>query len=284
MKQTTLLPLVAIFFSLLAGADADAQLEYAGEAAVVYSHHHLNVTDLVDQKRFWINTLGGTDVPFGDYTVAKFTNVLVFMREQEPTGGTKGTTVNHIGFAVPSLRGLLDKVQSAGYRVVTKEEVPANYEVKDGIAYNVVQDAYLAFVMAPDEIKIEFIEDSTQETAAKLHHIHFATGEIGTMQDWYAKTLYAVPGMRGNFQAADLPGVNLTFSASDQALAGTKGRSLDHIGFEVDGLEAFCRELEGRGVTFDIPYTEIKDLGIAIAFLTDPFGTYVELSEGLDRL
>jgi extradiol dioxygenase family protein len=81
-----------------------------------------------------------------------------------------------------------------------------------------------------------------------------------------------------------LPGVNLTFSASDQALVGTKGRSLDHIGFEVDGLEAFCRELEGRGVTFDIPYTEIEDLGIAIAFLTDPFGTYVELSEGLDRL
>ena len=284
MKLTGLFPLTAILFSLLVGAEVDAQLNYAGEHPVVYGHHHINVTDLADQKRFWIDTLGGIDVAFGASAVAKFTNVLVFMREQKPTGGTKGTTVNHIGFTVPSLRALLDTVQSAGYRVVTKEEVPATYEVKDGIAYNVVQDAYLAFVMAPDDIKVEFVEDSTQKTAVKLHHIHFATEEIGAMQDWYAKTFYAVPGMRGNFQAADLPGVNLTFSASDQALVGTKGRTLDHIGFEVDGLEAFCRELEGRGVTFDIPYTEIEDLGIAIAFLTDPFGTYVELSEGLDRL
>ncbi len=31
-------------------------------------------------------------------------------------------------------------------------------------------------------------------------------------------------------------------------------------------------------------YTEIESLGIAIAFLTDPFGTYIELTEGLDEL
>ena len=32
---------------------------------------------------------------------------------------------------------------------------------------------------------------------------------------------------------------NLTFSPAETAPAGTKGRALDHIGFEVDNLEAF---------------------------------------------
>ncbi len=103
------------------------------------------------------------------------------------------------------------------------------------------------------------------------------------MKDWYVGTFAAIPGMRGNFEAADLPGVNLTYSSADTALAGTQGRSLDHIGFEIDGLAAFCEELERQGITFDMPYTEIESLGLAIAFFTDPFGTYIELTEGLDE-
>jgi catechol 2,3-dioxygenase-like lactoylglutathione lyase family enzyme len=89
--------------------------------------------------------------------------------------------------------------------------------------------------------------------------------------------------MRGSFEAADLPGVNLTSSPSADPLDGTQGRSLDHIGFEVRGLEAFCERLEAQGITFDRPYREIESLGIAIAFFTDPFGTYIELTEGLNK-
>ena len=63
----------------------------------------------------------------------------------------------------------------------------------------------------------------------------------------------------------------------------TKGRSLDHIGFEVDNLEAFCKQLEAKGITLDRPYTRIDELDIAFAFLTDPDGTYIELTEGLDN-
>ena len=89
--------------------------------------------------------------------------------------------------------------------------------------------------------------------------------------------------MRGSFEAADLPGVNLTFSPSSTPSEGTKGRSLDHIGFEVDDLKNFCQRLESQGVKFDRPYREIPGLGIGVAFLTDPFGTYIELTEGLNK-
>ena len=56
----------------------------------------------------------------------------------------------------------------------------------------------------------------------------------------------------------------------------------NHIGFEVKNLEAFCRQLEAQGITFDRPYTEVAALNLAVAFITDPFGTYIELTEGLD--
>jgi catechol 2,3-dioxygenase-like lactoylglutathione lyase family enzyme len=103
------------------------------------------------------------------------------------------------------------------------------------------------------------------------------------MRAFYVKTFGAVAGMNGNFKVADLPGVNMRFSESSENLAGIQGRSLDHIGFEVDNLEAFCQKLEGMGITLDRPYRRIDELDIAVAFFTDPWGTYIELTEGLDN-
>lgn len=157
MRSTGNFVLCAVL-GLTIGMPAYAQLTATSETPVIYGHHHINVSNLGQHKRFWVDTVGGTSMPFGSLEVVKFTNVLVFIREQEPTGGTKGTTVNHIGFTVSDLRAVLNKVQAAGHRVVTREEVPATMEVTGGIGYNTVQDAYLAFVMAPDDVKIEIID------------------------------------------------------------------------------------------------------------------------------
>lgn len=273
-----------LLVGLASATTASAQLTAAREGPIVYGHHHLNVTDVDEHKRFWVDTLGGTAVPWGDTEIVKFSNVLVFMREQAPSGGTKGTTVNHIGFSVPSVRATVEHLRAAGYPIVSREEFPPTLDVTDGVAYSAEQDTFLAFVMAPDNVKVELVENRAQTIPITLHHIHFATQQVDEMKAWYVKTFNAAPGMRGAFQAADLPGVNLTYSSSEETLMGTQGRSLDHIGFEVDGLEAFCRALEAQGVVFDRPYREIEARGIAIAFFTDPFGTYIELTEGLDNL
>jgi catechol 2,3-dioxygenase-like lactoylglutathione lyase family enzyme len=58
---------------------------------------------------------------------------------------------------------------------------------------------------------------------------------------------------------------------------------LDHIGFEVAGLEAFVADLEAKGVQFDVPYRKTAD-GVGLAFLVDPWGTYIELTEGLGQV
>lgn len=267
--------------ALAAAVPAAAQLRSAPEGPVVYGHHHLIVTDVAAQKRFWVDTLGGTPGALGSTDAALFDNVIVLFRQGTPTGGTKGTIVNHIGFAVPDLRAVVGRVKAAGYPIVTRQEMPPSQAVVDDLAYVEATKQNIAYVMAPDDVKVELVEVKGQARPITMHHVHYYTQHIDEMKAWYVKTFGAAPGMRGAFQAADLPGVNLTFSGSDTPVAGTKGRSLDHIGFEVKDLEAFCKRLEAQGVTFDRPYTKVASLGIAVAFLTDPWGTYIELTEGL---
>ena len=60
--------------------------------------------------------------------------------------------------------------------------------------------------------------------------------------------------------------------------------ALDHIGFEVKDLEAFYRKLEEMGITLAVAYRKVPALNISIAFITDPWGTYIELTEGLDKV
>jgi hypothetical protein len=75
--------------------------------------------------------------------------------------------------------------------------------------------------------------------------------------------------------------VTLQFRKEDAAPAGTRGRALDHIGFEVKNLEEFCKKLEASGIKLDRAYTKLPNSATAIAFLTDPWGTYIELTENL---
>jgi len=129
-------------------------------------------------------------------------------------------------------------------------------------------------------LRIEILEDKNQKFPIRHHHVHFNVPEsaIPQIQAWYAKTFGAKPGTRGQNQAADLPGANLTFSKAEGPAVSTKGRALDHIGFDVNNLEAFCKKLEAAGIKLDRPITKNAN-GVGIAFINDPWGTYIELNE-----
>jgi catechol 2,3-dioxygenase-like lactoylglutathione lyase family enzyme len=280
---------ILLFLLILAPASrAGAQVVVAPDAPIVYGHHHLNATNIEEHKKFWVGTLGGTPMTFGanNAEIVKFQGVLLFMRAQAPTGPTKGTTVNHIGFSVPNLRQTLDKVKANGYRIVTREEAPPNLTVVDDIGQvsggNV---SGIAFVLGPDNVKVELLEIKGQTAPAVLHHVHFFVPQNKEMQAWYMKTFGEKPrAAAGAFVAAEFPGVGLNFSESPEPVVGTKGRALDHIGFEVKNLEEFCKKLAAQGLKLDVPYRKVPALNIAIAFVTDPWGTSIELTEGLDNV
>ena len=272
--------------ALLVGAGAStASAQLSTEGPVVYGHHHFYVSSIDVQKKFWVDTLGGEDVGnLGPVPVAviRFPNVHVLLSEQVPTGGTRGTSVNHVGFKVPDLRATVNQAKEAGYPIVSREDLPPAVNVdEDGLGHIPNQNTYVAFVMAPDGIKVELFEDKSMSGDIALHHVHFATPDVAEMQAWYAKAFGAVPGMRGSFQAADLPGVNLTFSGSDTPVKPTRHKALDHIGFEIRNLEEFCRELEAKGIELDGEYFYADALNLGVAFVTDPWGTRIELTEGL---
>ena len=71
-------------------------------------------------------------------------------------------------------------------------------------------------------------------------------------------------------------------TGADAALVPTKGRSVDHIGFEVKNIDAFVAKLQAAGIKTDAAIRNSTNAsGLRIAFITDPWGTEIELTEGL---
>ena len=268
---------------------SSAQLSPPNAAGVAMGHLHYHVRDVAANKKFWI-ALGGRPITIGATEVMKFPDVLVFLTPGESTGGTEGSVVNHVAFRVPSLT----TVEAAGLTVARLQNFPG-----------------VASVMTPESERIELFENAATNltftldagsesepdtTAAQRHnrplslpiafhhvHLYVPEGEAPKAKAWYARMFGGIPGKRSQYEATDLPGINLNFSSAPRPTVATKGRMLDHIGFEVRSLAAFCRKMEAMGVTFDEPYAKNQS-GIGSAVLTDPWGTSIELTEGLAGL
>lgn len=258
---------IALLSTAAAPRVALTQLALPGAAGVSMGHLHTLVKDLAAGRRLWVEGLGAQPVMLGPMELLKFPGVFVALREAEPSGGTEGSTVNHLGFVVRDLAAAEARWKAAG-----------------GETYQTRPNPNQVFLRLPGELKVELTEDPSLAVPIAHHHVHFYTPSVEATRAWYVKTFGAVPGRRGKFEAADIPGANLSFSESQGEVAGTRGRALDHIGFEVKDLESFCRRLEQQGVRFDVPYRFVERLGVWVAFFTDPWGTYIELTEGLGKL
>jgi len=280
---------VLMLLVMAPASTASAQLLAAKDGPIVYGHHHLNVTNLDEARKFWVDAIGGVLIKVGpeNREIIKFPNALMLLRAQKPTAGSKGSTVDHIGFSVKNLRQVVDRIKAGGFRMVTSAEAPPNVKVQDDIG--IVEGgpvSGIAYAMAPDETKVELVEMKAQAAPIASHHLHFF-GMNKEMQAWYMQTFGASTLDSANpaaFISASLPGLTMNFSPSQAPVAGTQGRAIDHIGFEVKNLEAFTKKLEAQGIKLASPYRQVPALGISIAFITDPWGTYIELTEGLDKI
>jgi catechol 2,3-dioxygenase-like lactoylglutathione lyase family enzyme len=232
-------------------------------------HWHLNSADIEGNKKIFL-AMGGTLLREGNFEVVQFPNVRVTLAQREPkppTGGTVGSRVNHVGFLVRDMKASYESWKKAG--------VPVEW----GHADRTDQ----AWVITPDGLKIEVLEDKTQPEPIRHEHIHFyaAPADAVKMQEWYTKMFGAqtVTNREGRGRYIDIPGVQLRIASNPDPVVPIRGRVLDHIGFDVKNLEGFTKKLEAQGVKFDTPYRFNPQTGVALAFLTDPWGTYIELNE-----
>ena len=285
----------AILLTLLMTAPASrmsAQL-LNKEAPVIVGHYHLNVTSVAEHKKFWVDTLGGTAMKVGNEDVIKFPDVFLFLRVQKPTGPTRGTALDHIGFAVPDVPALTTRIVANGYQLTTGRE-PAPGQAAAAAAGTAAPYGRFAYILGPDGAKVELVTSAEKNAPPiKHHHVHFINKQYVEMQQWYMKALDATlrPGQTDFFIGADLPGVGYMLNffrwEGDQSIThvGTAGRVYDHVGFEVKNLEAFCKALEAKGIKLAAPYHKLPALNnIGSAFITDPWGTSIELTEGLDKV
>ncbi|MDP6686606.1 MAG: VOC family protein [Acidobacteriota bacterium] len=262
--------LLASVVAFLVALPAHGQLATSNSAGVTFGHLHLNVADIEVHKKLWVEHFGGVVVQKGPLTTVRLPGTLIVLSKRVPSGDQEGSVLDHLGFKVPNLKEFLEGWRAAGYEVMRE--------------FTGVEDAPNAYLLAPDQVKIELQEETTLPVKAAAYHIHFFTNQYVELMDWYSGLFLLEPRARGLLRyTADAPGMNLSFSNSRTGRVATRGRSLDHIGFEVDDLEAFVKMLEARGIIFDVPYREVPSIELKIAFFTDPSGVYIELTEGFDK-
>jgi len=274
-------PVCWILWLMLVSAPASAwaQLASPNKAGVSMGHLHYVVKDVEANKRFWI-ALGGTSIDRGGDVLVRFPDVLVTLTKGESTGGTEGSVLNHVAFRVQQL----STVEAAGLKVARLANFPgvASTMTPEGERIELFENAALNLTFTQDAGYLDSVADRHNHPLpipVAFHHIHLyvPAGKVAEAKAWYTKMFGGVPGKRSNYDAVDLPGVNFNFSEAPKPTVPLKGRMLSHIGLEVQNIEAFCRRLEGLGVTFERPCSKGEDGGL----LTDPWGTSISLSEGL---
>ncbi len=256
--------LIASAALLTVAAAGSAQLPAPNEAGVSTGHVHFIAPDPERHHTLW-TTLGGELVTSGNLTLVRFPGMYVLVTEGEPEAPSSATSANHVGFSIRDYSAYRAMLESAGAAIVFDS-------AENG---QIIADL-------PDGARVEFLTDASQSEPIVFHHMHLAAVDPAALRDWYVDLFAATPGERRGLPSAIVPGGRVdVLGARGDAPRGSQGAALDHIGFEVASMDAFAERMEQLGIEFDLPPRRIEAIGLTIAFLTDPVGTYIEVTEGL---
>ena len=206
---------------LLAGSAAPAwgQIAPPNAAGVAMGHLHYQVRDVEANARFWV-ALGGERGTLGETTVITFPDVLVFLDEGEPSGGTEGSILNHMAFRVRSL----ETVAAAGFEF--EPPAPArgvgNVFTPEGERIELFDETATNLTFTGDDAPLDAVaqrHNAPLPAPIVSHHLHLylIDDAVEEAQRWYAETFGGTPGMRWRYDAVDLPGINFNFSYNPDA-------------------------------------------------------------------
>jgi catechol 2,3-dioxygenase-like lactoylglutathione lyase family enzyme len=256
---------VLLFVSALTARTAVAQPAPFNELGVTMGHWHLASKDVEANKKLFLAMGGKLFMPGGNPLIM-FPGLYINLNLQNERGdgGTVGSVVNHVGFIVNNVQERVAQWKAAGVAVL-----PGTNSRLDQ-----------AFVVTPDGVRMEILEDKAQSVPIRGEHVHLSLteAELPRAQAWYTKTFGGKTGTRNGAPVVDLPGVQVRFATADTAQAKTRGRVLDHIGFDVKNHAAFVKKLESDGIKLDEPVRK-SAAGNTITYITDPWGTRIEIVE-----
>ncbi len=262
-----------------------AQLPAPNKAGVSAGHDVLRAKDVEAANKFW-QALGGEPTQFaGRLNLIKFPGLLVLTVSGAPRqakgvpppttppapapelAGSEGSSLDFIGFSVKDLKGSLAKWADAGIK-----------PLPGGSSKQV-------YLMSPDKIKVRITEDKSLATPIAAGTIKMMVPNVKEAQAWYAKYFGAEMVKRGGEMVADIPGSSILFEQAKGPVAPSKGRAFDRIGLEIVDLGAMVKKLQDGGIKFDSPYQgKNAAMNAGFAVFVDPFGTQIEMSEGLSAV
>jgi catechol 2,3-dioxygenase-like lactoylglutathione lyase family enzyme len=261
--------LVALLFvSTLTAGTAAAQPAPFNQAGLTMGHWHIASKDVEANKKLFLAMGGKLYMPGGNPLIM-FPGLYINLNlgTEKGDGGTVGSVVNHVGFIVDNVQQRVAQWKAAGVTVLPGGALPSGGNRLDQ-----------AYVVTPDGVRMEILEDKTQSMPIRNEHIHLwvTEAEVPKAQAWYAKTFGGKMGTRNDQPVVDLPGVQIRFAKADTKQAPTRGRVLDHIGFDVKDHAAFVKKLEAEGIKLDEPVRK-SPTGSTITYITDPWGTRIEI-------
>ncbi len=256
----------------------------AAASPVVFTHVHLTVKDVAATKKLLVDGLSGSAATAGSVEGVKFPGLFVLLHKGDPAGGSKGSTVSQIGLEVRELAKVVDGLRASKAKMVTREETNMVYTVLADIATIPDRQTVSAVVQTPDGVSFRLVENKKATAPVSFAHLHFAPTSLSETMDWYSKAFGAKTGDRGfGFQSLDLgkqPSA-LMFTLAADKVEGTAGRSLARIGFEVRGAALLAQKLQRLGGKIVTPAGKSPETGVTTVVVSDPWGTLIELTEGL---
>ena len=255
--------LLTLILAVIVAVPAFAQLAPPNSAGAAIGHVHLNANDVEIQRKFWTD-VGGQVVNREKIVMVQFPGIYVLLRKQDYKGGSVGSVINHFGFYVKDFDKAVARWKAAGL----------NWEPGNNPGQG--------YLNGPDSVRIEIYENKSISTPMAMHHIHLWVPDPTAAQKWYVQHFGATAGKRAQFDTANVPGTEITFNKVEMPQAPTKGRSVDHMGFEVRNLNAFVAKLQAAGIKTDGPIRNSANAaGIRLTYVTDPWGAEIEITEGL---
>jgi catechol 2,3-dioxygenase-like lactoylglutathione lyase family enzyme len=253
---------------LVAAAPASGQLPEGNAIGVSTGHVHFMVPDAEKHLAIW-ESLGGRRGATGPLDYVTFPGIHVLVTQGEAEAASIETAANHVGFAVQDYARYKALLQEAGASFFFDSE-------ENG---QILADL-------PDGVRVEILVEEGLSAPIVFHHLHLASTDGAGLRDWYMRVFEAEAGERRGLPSALLPGGRVDFlpAPGGNAPRPSRGSAFDHIGFEVADMEAFAARMQDLEIEFDIAPRRIEAAGLSIAFITDPAGTFIEITEGLADL
>ena len=171
---TTVRLVTVVFAAILTAGTAAAQPSPFNPSGVTMGHWHIVSKDVDANTKIFL-AMGGKLLMPGGNPLIMFPGLYINMNlgTEKGDGASVGSVVNHVGFIVDNVQQRAAQWKAAGV------------DVLPGINNRLDQ----AFVVTPDGVRIEILEDKTQAMPVRNEHIHLYLPEadLPAAQAWYAK-------------------------------------------------------------------------------------------------